>query len=137
MGTHIDGDNSKHMTNISGKDDIFYTMFDDIWYYSHNNLNQTFDPLQNPYGYLKMTFSEMTEVMKGDLLLKELDDVKSYLSSVTNEIMKRVHERKNGSNGIPQGSIISSNTAFKKNFKTHGTGFLWLKPLKALIVIKE
>ena len=111
-------------TDISEKDENFYTMFDEIWDHSQNHINQTFDPLKNSYGYLKMTFSEMTEVMKGNLSLRELDDVKPYLSGVTNELMKRVHEKKNGTNGMPQGSIISSNTIFKKNFKTHSTGFL-------------
>ena len=99
-------------------------MFDDLCDESPSIIPLHNDPLKNPYGYLKMTFAEMTEVMKGNLSLEELNDVKEYFNSVTNELLKRVMNKNQKNGGVPQGNIVSSNTPFKKTFKTHGTDFL-------------
>ena len=51
-----------------------------------------------------------------------MNDIKGYIDSVTHTLMKREHERTNGVGNPPIGKIVSSNTNFKKYFKTHGTG---------------
>ena len=63
------------------------------------------------YGYLKMSFSEMTEVMKGNLSLEEIQQVKSYMDNVTNFLLKRKQDR-SLNNRSPKGTIASSNTPF-------------------------
>ena len=88
-----------------------------------NNTGNHFS-VTDQYHYLKMSFSEMTEIMKGNLSIEELNDVKGYIDSVTHNLMKREHERTNGVGNSPVGNIVSSNTNFKKHFKTHGTGFV-------------
>ena len=71
-----------------------------------------------------MSFSEMIEAMKGTQSIEELNDVKVYIDIVTHDLMKREHDRTNGVDNPPVGNIVSSNTNFKKHFKTHGTGFV-------------
>ena len=91
--------------------------------HNENNIDNHF-PVTDPYRYLKMSFSEMTEIMKGNLSIEELNDVKGYIDIVTHALMKREHERTDGVGNSPVGNIVSSNTNFKKHFKTHGTGFV-------------
>ena len=82
--------------------------------------NDENDAIKNPFRFLKMSFYEMTETMKGNLSMEEMMDIKSYLDSVTHEMTKRHHEKRNGNNVPPNGSIVSSNTGFKKKFRSHG-----------------
>ena len=56
--------------------------------------NEKGNPLRNPYSYLKMSFSEMTEVMTGNVTIEELNDIKAYLNSVTDAIMSRENQKK-------------------------------------------
>ena len=65
----------------------------------------------------------MTEVMKGNLSMIELDAIKQYLNSVTHEMNRRNHVKKNGVDKAPKGNIVSSNTMFSKKFRTHGCGY--------------
>ena len=58
-------------TNTSEEDNIFQDLLD-------NNLNcqqHQGNPLDNPYSYLKMSFSEMTKVMKGNVTLDEINEI--------------------------------------------------------------
>ena len=46
------------------------------------------DPVSAPYSYLKMSFSEMTDVMNGNLSLEEIQKIKSYMNNVINFLLK-------------------------------------------------
>jgi len=80
------------------------------------------DPVSAPYSYLKMSFSEMTDVMKGNLSLEEIQQVKSYMSSVTNFLLK-IKQDRSINNRSPKGTIASSNTPFKNTFNSHGSSW--------------
>ena len=54
----------------------------------------------------------MTEVMKGNLSMVELDEYKNYLGNATHEMAKRYQEKRNGVGIVPNGIIVSSNTKF-------------------------
>lgn len=78
------------------------------------------DPRSNPYAFLKMSFSEMTDVMKYHASNEEILQVKSYLDKTTTMMMKRAGNR--DPNAIDD-AIVSSNTNYKKNRKSHGTKY--------------
>ena len=108
------------LRNATGddSDDFFQRLLE-----QDNDVQCKGNPLANPYGYLKMSFCEMTEIMKGNATLEELKDVKQYLDNVTHELMGRVgSENRNVRN--PESEYVSSNVNFKKRFKSHGTGFV-------------
>ena len=108
------------LRNATGDDynDFFQRLLE-----QDNDVQCKGNPLANPYGYLKMSFCEMTEIMKGNATLEELKDVKQYLDNVTHELMGRVgSENRNVRN--PESEYVSSNVNFKKRFKSHGTGFV-------------
>ena len=123
-----------YITQLSEKMDHFHLSdFDDNYedkelhgIFDQFNDNQEIDlpndPVSAPYGYLKMSFSEMTEVMKGNLSLEEIRQVKSYMDNVTNFLLKRKQDR-SLSNRSPKGTIASSNSPFKNTFKSHGSSW--------------
>ena len=52
--------------------------------------NATYNSLiKNPYGYLKSSFIEMTSLMKGNLSLNEIREVKDYMADICNKIIKK------------------------------------------------
>ena len=67
------------LRNATGddSDDFFQGLLE-----PNNDVQYKRNPLANPYGYLKMSFGEMTEMMKGSATLEELKDVKKYLDNV-------------------------------------------------------
>ena len=77
-------------------------------------------PIKNPYGYLISSFTEMTSLMKENLSLKEIREVKDYMDGICNKIIKKKQSNK------PKGKIISSNVPFKTKHKSHGTKYFEL-----------
>ena len=51
-------------------------------------------PINNPYGYLKSSFTEMTSLMKGNLSLNEIREVKDYMDGICNKISKKTQSNK-------------------------------------------
>ena len=76
------------------------------------------DPRSNPYGYLKMSFSELTDVLKYHATNEEILEIKSYMDTKTTMMMKRARKSDNECS-----AIVSSNVEYKKNRKSHGTKY--------------
>ena len=109
-----DNEATSYFDNNNGfheNEDEYNRVFRDFLTDDVTNLANDNDPINNPFRFLKMSFYEMTDVMKGILSLEELQDVKLYLNSVTHEMHKRHHEERNGVN---DGIIVSSNMRLKK-----------------------
>ena len=76
-------------TLTSMEDKIFQDLLDNNLTCQQNQGN----PLDNPYGYLKMSFSEMTEVMKGNVTLDEINAIKNILDRTTHKLIGRANQR--------------------------------------------
>ena len=102
---------------FDGTDNSVTEKFEEIL---NDRNNSSSDPVGNPYGYLKMSFLELTDVMKGNTNTDELTEVKMFLNQYTNKIMSRVGNR---NKRHMSGDQISSNVEYKRNRKSHGTSY--------------
>ena len=126
FGAQNDGMDSIHNDDTNVDEDLVSdsnNVFNEFFERDSNVCNEQGNPFRNPYAYLKMSFSEMTEVMTGNVTIEELNDIKSYLNSVTDAIMSRENQKKRNV-WNPDQRFVSSNAQFKKKFKTHSTGFV-------------
>ena len=126
FGAQNDGMDSIHNDDTNVDEDLVLdsnNVFNKFLERDSNICNEQGNPLRNPYSYLKMSFSEMTEVMTGNVTIEELNDIKAYLNSVTDAIMSRENQKKRNV-WNPDQRFVSSNAQFKKKFKTHSTGFV-------------
>ena len=92
LETNIDNDSN---INSESDDDEIHRIFDSYeQQYNVTEENATNDsPINNPYGYLKSSFTEMTSLMKGNLSLNEIREVKHYMDGICNEIIKKKTEQ--------------------------------------------
>ena len=88
LETNIDNDITIHSES---DDDEIHQIFDSYeQQYNVMEENATNDsPINNPYGYLKSSFTEMTSLMKGNLSLNKMQEVKDYMDGICNKIIKK------------------------------------------------
>ena len=106
-------------SNKSDEDNIFQGVLEN----NMSNIGDQGNPLDNPYSYLKMSFNEMTEIMKGNATLEEITNIKNVMDQTTHKLMGRAMQQKQN-NRIPGAQYVSSNANFKKKLKTHGTSYV-------------
>ena len=111
-------DNGDTIQSESDEDEI-YQIFDS-YEQQHKVIEEDAtnnSPIENPYAYLKSSFTEMTSLMKGNLSLNEIREVKDYMDGICNKIIRIKQNNK------PKGKIVSSNVPFETKHKSHGTKY--------------
>ena len=87
----------------------------------------TEDCIKNPTSFLKHSYFEMLSVLKNNITIDEMNNIKKYFNNITS----RCHGRHAQKKGSPQnnGTFISSNANFSKKRKAGGC-LMWKSPKK-------